>query len=173
MGRWRVRRRVVTKLLAGCRTVPVEVFRFFGGEGPGLGRVLNENPSSGKLNSEHFHDFLGAHSNTNRTIDCRIRAELEIGFRSLRKELRIAPVPVRCASGFQASSLFAHHGRTVSPLSALPTAREITLPCPPHISARDCQHFTSSLESNHLSNYPFLQSPSKPSHNSSHTNRTV
>ena len=108
-----------------------------------------------------------------RNIDCRIRAELETGFQSLSKELRIAPVPVRCASSFQASSLFAHHGHTVSPLSAPPTAREITLPCLPHTSARDCQHFTNSLESNQLNNHPFLQSPSKPSNNSTDTNGAV
>ena len=107
-----------------------------------------------------------------RNIDCRIRAELETGFRSLSKELRIAPVPVRCASGFQASSLFAHHGHTVSPLSALPAAREITLLILIFLFAI-ANNFTSSLESNQLSNYSFLQSPSKPSHNSTHANGTV
>ena len=37
--------------------------------------------------SERFRGFLGAHSNANRSIDCRIRAELESGFRSPRNEL--------------------------------------------------------------------------------------
>ena len=37
--------------------------------------------------SEHFRGFFGAHSNANRSIDCRIRAELETGFRSPRNEL--------------------------------------------------------------------------------------
>ena len=67
----------MTKLLVGIWTAPAEAFRFFGGG------VLNGNPASGKLSSEHFRDFLGAHSNTNRSIDCRIRAELETRFRSL------------------------------------------------------------------------------------------
>jgi hypothetical protein len=48
----------VTKLLAGCRTIPAELFRLFGGEGPDWGGVLDESSSSGKLSSqpcsEHF-----------------------------------------------------------------------------------------------------------------------
>ena len=65
-------------------------------------------------------------------------------------------------------------GRTASSLSAPPTVREITLLLILLVFLLvTASNFTNSLESNQLSNYPFLQSPSKASHNSTHTNATV
>ena len=80
--------------------------------------------------SEHFRGFFGAHSNANRSIDYRIRAELETGFRSPRNELAdsAGSRQIRPASP-------PTMGPATSSLSAPPTGREI-IPPPPRIPAR-------------------------------------
>jgi len=65
-------------------------------------------------------------------------------------------------------------GRMAPSLSAPPTAREIALLLVLlTFLLVTTSNFTSSLESNQLGNYPFLQSPPKTSHNSTHTNDTA
>jgi len=59
-------------------------------------------------------------------------------------------------------------------MSAPPTAREIILLLILLIFLLvTTSNFTSSLESNQLGNYPFLQSPSNTDHNATHANNTV
>ena len=65
-------------------------------------------------------------------------------------------------------------GRMAPSLTAPPTAREIVLLLVLLIFLLvTTSNFTSSLESNQLGNYPFLQSPPRTDHNSTHTNDTV
>ena len=65
-------------------------------------------------------------------------------------------------------------GRTAPSLSAPPTARELTLLLILLIFLLvTTSSFTSSLESDQLGSYPFLQSPSKTDHNLTHANDTV
>ena len=65
-------------------------------------------------------------------------------------------------------------GRMAPSLSAPPTARELTLLLILLIFLLvTTSNFTSSLESNQLGDYPFLQSPSNTDHNLTHANDTV
>ena len=65
-------------------------------------------------------------------------------------------------------------GRKASSLSAPPTAREIALLSVLLIFLLvTTSKFTGTLESSKLSDHPFLQSPSKVTHNSTNTNHTT